>query len=135
MTAFDYDAKRGVLTPKQTISTLPEGQAVESGYSTAEVQVHPSGRFVYGSNRGHDTISVFAVDEKDGTLKQIQNISTEGKTPRGFGIDPSGRFLLAGNQASDTITVFRIDDASGRLVPTGEKLEVGSPVCVKFLRL
>jgi 6-phosphogluconolactonase len=133
ITAFDYDAKRGVLTPKQTVSTLPGNEKVQEGYSTAEVQVHPSGKFVYGSNRGHDTISVFAVDEKDGTLMQIQNISTEGSTPRGFGIDPTGTYLLAGNQASDTITVFKIDAQSGELKPTGEKLEVGSPVCVKFV--
>ena len=133
VTVFDYDAKRGVLTERQTVSTLPEGEKVEPGYSTAEVQVHPSGRFVYGSNRGHDTITVFAVDPKDGTLRQIQNESTQGHTPRGFGIDPTGRFLLAGNQASDTVTVFRIDQKSGRLVPTGEKLDVGAPVCVKFI--
>lgn len=133
VTAFDYDAKRGVLTPKQTVSTLPGDEKVEEGYSTAEVQVHPSGKFVYGSNRGHDTISVFAVNENDGTLKQIQNVSTEGKTPRGFGIDPTGAYLLAGNQSSGTITVFRIDAKTGQLTPTGEKLEVGSPVCVKFV--
>ncbi len=134
ITAFDYDAKRGVLTPKQTVSTLPAGEKVKEGYSTAEVQVHPSGKFVYGSNRGHDTISVFAVNAKDGTLKQVQNVSTEGSTPRGFGIDPTGAYLLAGNQASDTITVFKIDATTGELKSTGEKLEVGSPVCVKFVQ-
>jgi 6-phosphogluconolactonase len=104
VTAFDYDAQRGMLTEIQTVSTLPDGEKVEPGYSTAEVQVHPSGKFVYGSNRGHDTITVFAVDEATGKLRQTQNVSTEGKTPRGFGIDPSGRFLLAGNQDSHTIT-------------------------------
>jgi len=134
VTAFDYDAKRGVLMPKQTVSNLPGDEKVKEGYSTAEVQVHPSGKFVYGSNRGHDTISVFAVNEKDGTLKQVQNISTEGSTPRGFGIDPTGAYLLAGNQASDTITVFKIDAKTGELKSIGEKLEVGSPVCVKFVQ-
>ncbi len=133
VSVLDYDAQRGVLTERQTVSTLPKGEKVEPGYSTAEVQVHPSGHFVYGSNRGHDTITVFAVDEKDGTLRQIQNESTQGKTPRGFGIDPTGRFLLAGNQASDTVTVFRIDQKTGRLKPTGQQLEVGAPVCVKFI--
>lgn len=133
VTAFDYDAQRGVLTEIQTLSTLPEGEKVEPGYSTAEVQVHPSGKFVYGSNRGHDTISVFAVDEATGKLRQVQNVSTEGKTPRGFGIDPSGKFLLAGNQDSHTITVFSIDPQTGELKSTGQKLEVGSPVCVKFV--
>lgn len=133
VTAFDYDAQRGMLTEIQTVSTLPEGEKVEPGYSTAEVQVHPSGKFVYGSNRGHDTITAFAVDEATGKLRQTQNISTEGKTPRGFGIDPSGRFLLAGNQDSHTITVFRIDPNTGELKSTGQQLEVGSPVCVKFV--
>ncbi len=133
VTAFDYDAKDGVLTEIQTLSTLPDGESVRPEYSTAEVQVHPGGRFVYGSNRGHDTITVFAVDEKTGKLSQIQNISTQGKTPRGFGIDPTGQYLLAGNQASGTITIFRIDADSGKLKPTGQQLQVGSPVCVKFV--
>jgi 6-phosphogluconolactonase len=133
VTAFAYDAQRGQLTELQTVSTLPDGESLKPEYSTAEVQVHPTGKFVYGSNRGHDSIAVFAVDPTKGTLRPIENVSTQGKTPRGFGIDPSGRFLLAGNQGSDTVTVFRIDDATGRLTATGEKLEVGSPVCVKYL--
>jgi 6-phosphogluconolactonase len=97
------------------------------------VQVHPSGKFVYGSNRGHDTIVVFAVNDANGTLRLIENQSTGGKTPRGFGVDPTGKFLLAGNQDSNTIVVFRIDEKTGRLTPTGQTLEVGSPVCVKFV--
>jgi 6-phosphogluconolactonase len=132
VTAFAYDAEHGVLKELQTITTLPEGKQVESGDSTAEVQVHPSGKFVYGSNRGHDSITVFAVNA-DGTLKFVDNTSTQGKIPRGFGIDPTGRFLLAGNQDSHTITVFRIDGPTGKLTPTGQKLAVGSPVCVKFV--
>jgi 6-phosphogluconolactonase len=133
VTAFAYDPNRGELTELQTISTLPEGETLKPEYSTAEVQIHPSGRFVYGSNRGHHSITVFAVDPSRGTLRQIQNEPTQGETPRGFGIDPTGRFLLAGNQDSDTITIFRIDPQTGRLTPTGEKLEVGSPVCVQFV--
>ena len=133
VTAFAYDAEKGVLTEVQTISTLPEGETVQPGYSTAEVQVHPSGKFVYGSNRGHDTITVFAVDEASGKLRQVQNVAIDGKVPRGFGIDPFGKFLLAGGQSSDTLTVFRIDPQSGQLASTGQKLEVGSPVCVKFV--
>jgi 6-phosphogluconolactonase len=133
VTAFAYDPARGELTELQTISTLPNGESVQPGYSTAEVQVHPSGRFVYGSNRGHDSITVFAVDESTGKLRFVQNEPTQGKTPRGFGIDPTGKFLLAGNQDSDTITIFRIDAKTGRLTPTGDKLDVGSPVCVKFM--
>ena len=133
VTAFAYDPDRGELTELQTISTLPHGETVQPGYSTAEVQVHPSGRFVYGSNRGHDSITVFAVDESTGKLRFVQNESTQGKTPRGCGIEPTGKFLLAGNQASDTITIFGIDPQTGRLKATGEKLDVGSPVCVKFV--
>ena len=133
VTAFAYDGQRGQLTELQTISTLPEGEKLKPEYSTAEVQVHPTGKYVYGSNRGHDSITVFAVDPVKGTLSTIENKSTLGKTPRGFGIDPTGQFLLAGNQDSHTITVFRIDPRTGRLTPTGQTLDVGSPVCVKFV--
>lgn len=133
LTAFAADAGRGSLTELQTVSTLPEGQAVQTGFSTADVQVHPSGRFVYGSNRGHDSIVVFAVDENSGRLTQVENRSTEGSTPRGFGIDPTGTFLLAANQRSDSVVVFRIDRKTGRLTPTGHTIAVGSPVCVKFV--
>ena len=133
VTAFHYDPELGLLTEVQTITTLPEGESVKPEYSTAEVQVHPSGKFVYGSNRGHDSITVFAVDPKTGKLSFVQNQSTQGHTPRGFGIDPTGQFLLAGNQDSDTATVFRIDPQSGKLSPTGQQLEVGKPVCFKFL--
>jgi 6-phosphogluconolactonase len=132
-TAFAYDPARGVLTELQTINTLPDGVSLKPEFSTAEIQVHPSGKFVYGSNRGHDSITVFAVDEPSGTLRFVENQSTQGKTPRGFGIDPSGKFLLAGNQDSHTVVVFRIDPTTGKLSATGQQLEVGSPVCVKFV--
>jgi 6-phosphogluconolactonase len=133
ITAFSFDGNRGELKEIQTVSTLPEGESVQRGYSTAEVQVHPSGKFLYGSNRGHNTIAVFTIDEQSGKLSQIEVRSTEGRTPRNFGIDPAGQFLLAANQQSDNVVVFRIDAASGRLVPTGQTIEVGTPVCVKFL--
>ena len=135
VTAFAVDPRRGALKELQTISTLPAGQSVASGYSTAEVQVHPSGRFLYGSNRGHDSIAVFAIDQTSGRLTHLQNEPTQGSTPRGFGIDPTGTYLLAGNQRSDSVIVFRIDRETGRLTPAGHKIEIGSPVCVKFLRL
>lgn len=133
ITAFSYDAERGDLKELKTVSTLPEGLAVKPGYSTAEIQVHPSGRFLYGSNRGHDTIAVFAIDRKKGTLSPVEHVSTRGKTPRGFAIDPTGGFLLAGNQNSNTVVVFRIDPKSGRLSPTGQVLDVGAPVSVAFV--
>ncbi len=135
VTAFDYDSKRGVLKETQSISTLPPGESVKGGYSTAEVQVHPSGKFVYGSNRGHDSIVVFSVEPKTGRLSHVENEPTQGKTPRNFGIDPNGKFLLAANQNSDTVVVFRIDAATGELTPTGKTLEVPKPVCVKFVKL
>jgi 6-phosphogluconolactonase len=131
MTAFRWDGKRGELKEIQTISTLP-GE-VQRGYSTAEVYVHPNGKFVYGSNRGHDTIVVFACDEKSGKLSLVEHQPTQGKTPRHFGIDPKGKFLLAENQDSSTVIVFRIDENSGKLRPTGDKIEVGAPVSAVFV--
>lgn len=133
LTAFRYDRKKGVLVEDQTISTLPAGQAMKPEFSTAEVQVHPSGKFVYGSNRGHDTIAVFQVDAKTGRLTAVDHTPSGGRTPRNFGIDPTGRYLLAANQGSDNVVVFRIDAKTGRLTPTGQTIEVGSPVCVKFV--
>jgi 6-phosphogluconolactonase len=133
VTAFQYDPRAGVLSEVQTITTLPDGEKVKPEYSTAEVQVHPSGKFVYGSNRGHDSITVYSVDPATGKLTFVENESVQGKTPRNFGIDPTGKFLLAGHQSSDTFAVFRIDQATGKLTPTGQKLKVGAPVCFKFL--
>jgi 6-phosphogluconolactonase len=131
MTAFAWDSKRGVLQEVQTISTLP-GE-FQRGYSTAEVYVHPSGKFVYGSNRGHDSIVVYACDEKTGKLTLVEHQSTQGKTPRHFGIDPKGNFLLAENQSSDSVVVFRIDRKTGKLTATGDKIQVGAPVCAVFV--
>ena len=133
VTAFNCDARRGELKELQTISTLPDGVSVRPEFSTAEVQVHPSGKFLYGSNRGHDSIAVFAIDEKNGKLTLIEHQPTQGKIPRNFGIDPTGAFLLTANQDSDNVVVFRIDSRTGRLTPTGQSVEVGTPVCVKFL--
>jgi 6-phosphogluconolactonase len=115
----------------QSISTLPQ-DFTDKSY-TAEVQVHPSGRFVYGSNRGHDSIVVFAVDGAKGTLTPIEHVSTQGKFPRNFTVDPTGGYLFAANQNTDNIVVFRIDQKTGRLTPTGQVLEHGAPVCVKFV--
>lgn len=132
VTAFSYDPAAGKLTEVQTLSTLPEGTQGR-GLSTAEVQVHPSGKFLYGSNRGHDTIAVFSIDEKTGKLTPVEHESTQGKTPRNFGIDPTGRYLLAANQGSDTVVVFKIDPGTGKLDPAGHTAKVARPVCVKFL--
>ncbi len=133
VTAFTRDPERGGLTAMQTISTLPADQKPLPNYSTAEVLVHPSGRFLYGSNRGHDSLAVFSIDEKSGRLTFVETQPTQGSTPRGFGIDPTGAYLLAGNQRSDSVVVFRINQETGRLTPTGSKIAVGAPVSVKFV--
>jgi 6-phosphogluconolactonase len=132
VTAFSYDPAAGRLTEIQTIPTVP---SVEKGYSTAEVQVHPSGRFLYGSNRGHDTLAIFSIDQATGKLTLVGHQSTGGKTPRNFGIDPTGQYVLAANQGSGTVLVFRVDQATGKLTQVGEPLRVPTPVCVKFVGL
>jgi 6-phosphogluconolactonase len=130
VTALKYDAERGALTEVNTLSTLPAGHSGEN--STAECQVHPSGKFVYVSNRGHNSIALFAVDEESGRLTHIGNESTQGKTPRNFAIDPTGSLLLAENQASSNVVVFRIDASTGKLSAVGTVVEVPTPVCAKF---
>jgi len=135
VTAFQYDAAKGVLTSQQTISTLPEGVTDRKGMSTAEVQVHPSGKFLYGSNRGHHSIAIFSIDAATGKLTAVGHQGQGIKTPRNFGIDPTGNYLLACNQDSDSVIVFRIDQTTGKLEPTGSTVSVGTPVCVKFLPL
>jgi len=128
---FSYEPASGALHMLQTISTLPKDFEGES--TAAEVQVHPSGKFLYGSNRGHDSIAVFAINNRKGTLTPIGYALTLGKTPRNFAVDPTGSYLFAANQDSDSIVQFRIDPNTGRLTPTGQVLEVPSPVCVTFV--
>jgi len=132
VTAFTYDKARGVLTEVQTISTLPQ-DFTGNNNSTAEVQVHPSGKFLYGSNRGHNSIAVFRIDTRKGTLTPVGHVPTQGNVPRNFGVEPGGSWLIVANQNSDNIVVFRIDGKTGNLTPTGQSLEVGAPVCVKFM--
>lgn len=133
MSVFAYDSERGALNEVQTLSTLPAGESVQPGFSTAEVVAHPSGKFLYGSNRGHDSIVVFAIDEKSGQLSLIAHVPSGGRVPRNFAIDPSGRFLVAANQESNNVGVFRIDVSTGRLASTGTPVTVGKPVCVVFV--
>jgi 6-phosphogluconolactonase len=130
LTAFSYDNSKGLLKELQTVSTLPEG--FQGNNSCADVHVHPSGRFLYGSNRGHDSIVAFSIDERSGKLSYLAHESTQGKTPRNFAIDPTGAFLLAANQRSDTIMAFRIEQ-TGKLKPAGPATEVPTPVCLKFI--
>jgi 6-phosphogluconolactonase len=131
LTVFACDAARGTLREIQTESTLPKDF---SGRNTdAEVAVHPSGKFVYASNRGDDSIAVFACDPETGRLTFEQRAPTGGKTPRQFEIDPAGAWLLAANQDSDTVAVFRIDTNTGHLQPVGTPVHSDNPMCVKFL--
>ena len=132
VTAFGYDARRGDLKSFQTVSTLPEGFAGNN--TTAEIFVHPSGKFLYGSNRGHDSIAIFAVDAATGKLASVGHESTRGKNPRGFNLDPTGTWLVAGNQDTDNVVVFRVDARTGKLRPTGQSVTVGTPVCIEFTR-
>jgi len=130
LATYAFDAERGALDQRQVISTLPPDFAGRS--TTAEIEVAPSGQFVYGSNRGHDSIAIFAVDDADGTLTPVGWEPSGGTTPRFFAIDPSGDFLYAANQGSDTIVTFRVDQHRGTLTRTGQVIETGSPVSIVF---
>ncbi len=133
VTALTYTPAGGILKEIQTIPTLPRDFIGNN--STAEIEAHQNGRFLYGSNRGHDSIAVFAIDPREGTLTPVEQVLTQGKTPRNFSIDPTGEYLFAANQGSDNIVVFRIDQKTGRLTPTGNVLKTPSPVCLVFLVL
>jgi 6-phosphogluconolactonase len=133
VTGMSWDAKKGEFKEIQTISTLPADVPVNPKLSTAELLVHQSGKFLYVSNRGHDSIAVFSIDSA-GKLTAIDHTPTQGQIPRNFGIDQTGNWLVAANQRSNNLVVFRIDQKTGKLTPTGQTLEVGSPVCVRFMR-
>jgi 6-phosphogluconolactonase len=133
VTAFAFDGDAGTLTELQTITTLP---ADFQGTSyTAEVVVHPTGRYLYGSNRGHDSLALFRIEEATGQLTPLGHVSTGGKTPRNFQVDPTGRWILAANQGTDTVVVLKIDLASGAVTPTGQSVAVPTPVCIRFVAL
>ena len=131
LAALSFDARKGVFRELQVVPTLPAGFQGES--TCADVQVAPSGRFVYASNRGHDSLVIYRIDQRTGKLAYVGHHSTQGRTPRQFEIDPAGRFLLVGNQDTDTIVPFHVDQQTGTLTPTGQVLQVPTPVCVKFL--
>ncbi len=133
VTAFSYDAERGALTVLQTISTLPKG--FEGTSPLAEVLVHPSGRFLYNSNRGHSSIAVFSIDSEKGTLTPIEIVSSHGEWPQNFRFDPTGRYMVVTNRTSDTVVVFRVDEEMGWLTSTGQEIEVNDPECVRFVSL
>lgn len=132
VTAFDFDPAAGTLSPIQTLSTLPADVTDTRGFSTAEIVAHPGGRFVYASNRGHDSIAMYGVDPGTGKLSFLGVEPIRGQVPRNFALDPTGRFLLAAGQKSDTVTVFAIAPDTGRLSFTGQSVRVPSPVCIRF---
>ena len=130
VTRYDYDRERGTLHPRQVIGTLPPD--FDGKNTGSEIAIAPSGRFLYASNRGHNSIAIFAIDPADGALTAIGWESTRGNTPRYFGLDPAGAFLYAANQDSDTIVAFRVDPASGGLAPTGQVIQTGRPSSIVF---
>ncbi len=132
ITVFSYESDGCRLKEIQTVSTPPAD--FEGRNSTAEVVVDPSGRYVYGSNRGHDSIAVFSINQDDGKLSMLQVRSTGGKSPRNFCLSPDGRFLLAANQRSDNLLVFPVDENSGELLDPVEEITLKAPVCIRFMK-
>ncbi|MCZ6634053.1 MAG: lactonase family protein [bacterium] len=130
ITVFAYDGEGGTLSELQTVPTLPEGFDRKS---CADIHVSPSGKFVYGSNRGHNTLVVYAIDEATGKLEYVGHESTLGEIPRGFHIDPTGKIVLAGNQDTHNVVTFWMDPETGKLEPTGHEAKVPQPVCIKLL--
>ena len=131
ITAFRHDIAAGTLSPFQTVSTLPPDYTGRK--STAEIRIHPNGRFIYGSNRGHNSLAVFGVDNATGELTRIENVPTGGETPRNFELTPDGARLLCANQDSNNLTVFRVDANTGRLTATSHTAAISKAVCVLFL--
>ena len=132
VTAFDYAADTGTLMVIQTVTTLPD--QFEGANTCAEIRVHPNGNFLYGSNRGHDSIAMYRIDPDKGTLVLTGHITAGIKTPRNFNIEPGGQFCLVANQGNNTIIVFRINQETGALEPSGFVITISKPVCVRFLK-
>jgi 6-phosphogluconolactonase len=131
VTAYAYDSANGALRAINTVSTLPDNFSGPS--AAAEIALHPSGKFLYASNRGPDSVAVFSIAPANGTLTRVELVPVNGKTPRNFAIDPTGSWLWAADQESDKIVIFRINRKTGRLTPTGQELQISSPACVTFV--
>ena len=128
---YSYNVETGALHELQTVSTLPQG--FKGNSTAAEIAVDPAGKFLFASNRGDDSVTVFAINSSTGTLALVETFPSGGKTPRNFAIDPTGAWLLVANQDSDNVVVFSIDHKTGHLTSTGEALTVPSPACLKFV--
>jgi 6-phosphogluconolactonase len=133
LTVFDYDSVSGTLAETQTVSTLP-ADCTDTSYC-ADVQFHPSGRYIYGTNRGHDSIAVFAIDPESGHLSLVEIVPAEGSYPWNLAVDPTGQYLLSANQRCGNVAVFRLDPDDGTLTFTGHKVDVPRAVCVEMLAL
>ena len=131
LTVFNWDAASGRLTESQTIGTLPDG--FTGANLNAEIQLHPNGKFLYTSARGHDAIAVFSIAPATGRLIFVQDVPNRGKTPRYFGFDPTGQWIISGNQGSNTAVVFKVDAVTGRLMPSGEPVPAPGPICMAFI--
>lgn len=132
ITVFAYDSATAQLHARQTISTLPIAYKDSAKNTSADIHLSPDGRFLYGSNRGHDSIVVYRIEQETGMLTLVQHVSTVGKTPRNFAITPGGRLMLVANQDTDSVVVFKRDVDNGTLEPTGDQLEIPKPVCIKI---
>jgi 6-phosphogluconolactonase len=133
VTVYSYDHRDGFMKSLQSITTLPAN--FKGGNTSAEIALHPNGKFLYASNRGDDSITVFAVHGRKGTLTPIETVSTGGKTPRNFALDPTGSWLVAANQNSNTVVTFRVDKKTGQLTAAGQPMQVYSPVMIDFASL
>jgi 6-phosphogluconolactonase len=133
VSAFSFDGSTGSLRPLETLSTIPK---TFTGHNDdAEIEIDASGKFLYASNRGHDSIAMFAIDSDNGRLTFKEYVPTKGQSPRNFVIAPGGKFLLAENEKSDNVVLFRIDQQTGKLTPTGKEWEIDQPVCIRFVPL
>jgi len=128
---YNWDSARGTLAEFQTVSTLPRGFSGEN--NAAELEIHPDGKFLYGSNRGHDSIAIFAIDQTSGKLTLVGHVPSQGKTPRNFALDPTGKWMICTNQFGNSAVVFRIDENTGQLTQVGQGIEVSAPCCERFL--
>jgi 6-phosphogluconolactonase len=130
---FNWDADKGVLTQQQAISAAPADNKIAN--ASAEIGIHPNGKFLYATDRGPNLIAVFAIDQQTGNLSVVEHVPTQGKTPRNFAIDPSGKWLLVTNHDSNNAVVFKIDPNTGKLTQTGDPVAVPYPFCPRFLEV